>query len=541
MNAGFAPAPAGPAASRRGGAVVFALVLALVGWTLVGVVAAPAANAATGTVVSLTFDDANADQFAAAAKLKSKKLAGTFYMNSGFIGAAGYLTLDQVKSMKADGHEIASHTISHPDLASISLDEAKRQICNDRVNWANWGIPVASFAYPFASSTTAVENAVNTCGDNSARGLGDVKTRFSCGTCVVGETVPPADKWFTRAPDQVESTWTLADLQKSVTQAEARNNGSWVQLTFHHICTTTGASCPEPSVSSTIYNQFVDWLAARPTTTKVKTVGAVIGGTTKAAVAGPVAPEAPAGTNMIGNPSMETFNSATGLPQCYMAGGWGTNTATFAVTSDAHTGTSAVSTTVSGYQSGDAKILPTLDLGQCSPTVTAGQTYTLGEWYKSTAVTQFAVYYRSANGQWNYWTSSPWFAAATAWTQATWTTPAVPAGATAVSFGLNIFSNGTITTDDLSMVRGGTAPSALRATSASALSTTAFADAVQTSAGPAATGPGKRRGDKIRKSSPVPGPVLPRVGRGDGRPERGVAPGAVVLAPFVVSPELTRG
>ncbi|WP_166442105.1 polysaccharide deacetylase family protein [Nakamurella flava] len=539
MTAGAHRRPA--TRTRRTVTPILALVLALVGWSLVGVVAAPAAGAATGTVVSLTFDDANADQFAAAAKLKSKNMAGTFFMNSGFINAAGYLTLDQVRSMKADGHEIASHTISHPDLAAISLDEAKRQICNDRVNWANWGIPVANFAYPFASSTTAVENAVNTCGDNSARGLGDVRTRFSCGTCTVGETVPPAYKWYTRAPDQVESTWTLADLQKSVTQAEARNNGPWVQLTFHHIC-AAGAPCPAPSVTSTIFDQFVDWLAARPTTTKVKTVGAVIGGTTKAAIAGPVAPEAPAGTNMIGNASMETFDTATGLPQCFMAGGWGTNTASFAVTTDAHTGSSAVTTTVSGYQSGDAKILPTLDLGQCSPTVTAGQTYTLGEWYKSTGVTQFAVYYRTANGLWNYWTSSPWFAAASTWTQATWTTPVVPAGATAVSFGLNIFSNGTVTTDDLSMVRAvaAAAPSALR--SASSTQPAAFVDAAPPPAGSAAAGgPPKKRGDVIRKSSPMPGPALPRVGRGDGRPERGIAPGAVVLAPFVVSPELTRG
>src|SRR5689334_18077405 len=201
--------------------------IVLVAGLLVTVNVLPAA-AATGTIVSMTFDDANADQFAAAQKLKSKGMAGTFYLNSGFINQPNYLTLAQVQSMKADGHEIASHTISHPDLAGITLDEAKRQICNDRVNWANWGLPVANFAYPFASSTTAVEQAVGNCGDNSARGLGDIKTRFSCTNCPVGETVPPADKYFTKAPDQVENTWTLADLQKSVTQAEAKNNGSWV-------------------------------------------------------------------------------------------------------------------------------------------------------------------------------------------------------------------------------------------------------------------------------------------------------------------------
>jgi peptidoglycan/xylan/chitin deacetylase (PgdA/CDA1 family) len=495
------------------------------------------ASAATGTVVSITFDDANADQLAASQKLTSKGMNGTFYLNSGFIGATNYLTLANVQAMKAAGHEIASHTISHPDLAGISLDEAKRQMCNDRVNWANMGLPVANFAYPFASSTTAVENASAACGNNSSRGLGDVKTRFSCTNCVVGETIPPADKNFTRAPDQVESTWTLADLQKSVTQAEAKNNNSWVQLTFHHICTGTANGCAAPSTTPAIYNAFIDWLATRPATTKVKTVGAVIGGTTKPAVAGPVAPAAAPGVNAIKNPSMETFNAATGLPQCYLAGGYGSNTAAFSVSTAAHTGTSAVQVTVSNYVDGDAKLVPSLDLGECAPTVSAGKTYNLSEWYTSTAPTQFALYYRTPNGLWNYWTSSPWYAASATYAQATWVTPAMPANATAISFGLNLFNNGTITTDDLSMVETGTAPAGVRAEATSAFT-------ASTSTAPPADhgqGPRKKKGDRITKHDTVPAPIQPRLGRGGKQAAQGVAPGEVVLQPFVVSPELTRG
>lgn len=506
--------------------------IVLVAGLLVTVNVVPAA-AATGTIISMTFDDANADQFAAAQKLKSKGMAGTFFLNSGFINQPNYLTLAQVQSMKADGHEIASHTISHPDLAGISVDEAKRQICNDRVNWATWGMPVASFAYPFASSTTAVEQAAASCGDNSARGLGDIKTRFSCGNCPVGETVPPADKYFTKAPDQVENTWSLADLQKSVTQAEAKNNGSWVQLTFHHICTGSATTCPVPNINPTIYNQFVDWLATRKSAgTVVKTVGAVIGGTTKPAVAGPVAAEAPVGTNAIKNSSLETFNAQIGLPQCYLAGGYGTNTAAFATTTDAHSGSTGLKVTVSNYASGDAKLVPRLDLGECAPTVTAGETWTLSEWYKSSVVTQFAVYYRTANGSWNYWTSSPWFAASSSWARATWQTPAIPAGATALSFGLNIFNNGSLTVDDFSMVRGTTAaaPAALRSGS----------DALPGEQVSSARGP-KNRGDVITKHDTVPAPIQPTLARPGRAADQGIAPGAVVLQPFVVSPELTRG
>ena len=524
-----------------------ALAAALSVGLLVGVGGTSPANAAaTGTIVSMTFDDANADQLPAEQKLKSKGMKGTFFLVSGFIGFPGYMTLANVQSMVADGQEIAGHTISHPDLAALSIDEATRQICNDRVNWANWGIPVANFAYPFASSTTAVETAVKNCGENSARGLGDVKTRFSCPNCAVGETVPPPDPYYTKAPDQVESTWTLADLEKSVTQAEAKNNGSWVQLTFHHICAST-TNCVAPSVSSTIFNQFVDWLATRTSKgTVVKTVGAVIGGTTKPAVAGPVVPPAPPGVNAIQNPSMETFNAATGLPACYLAGGYGANTAAWAVTTDAHTGTSATRLTVSNYSSGDAKLVPSLDLGQCAPTVTPGATYTLGEWYKSTAVTQFALYYRTANGLWQYWTSSPWFAASATYTQATWVTPPMPADATALSFGLNLFNNGTLTTDDLSMIQTGAAaaaPAAFRSGSAAITAPTFDAVALSATPGGQNSKPGKHKGDQISTHNVVPGPAQPRTGGGrSGRnPQQGIAPGDVVLPPFVVSPELTRG
>jgi hypothetical protein len=207
------------------------------------------------------------------------------------------------------------------------------------------------------------------------------------------------------------------------------------------------------------------------------------------------------------------------------------------VSTGAHTGTSATQVTVSNYSDGDAKLVPSLDLGECAPTVSAGKTYDLSEWYKSTAPTQFAVYYRTANGLWNYWTSSPWFAASGTYAQATWVTPAMPANATAISFGLNLFSNGTLTTDDLSMIGTGTAPIALRTDGAGAFT------AAVTMAPPVGNGqpPRKHKGDRITKHDTVPAPVQPRLGRAGKQASQGVAPGEIVLQPFVVSPELTRG
>jgi peptidoglycan/xylan/chitin deacetylase (PgdA/CDA1 family) len=423
---------------------VFVGVLLAVGGFVVGVLPASGATTKPATVVSLTFDDGHADQSAAVTSLAAAKLKGTFFINSGFVDGSGFFTLAQVRAIAAAGNEIGGHTISHPDLTTIGTDEAKRQVCTDRSTLIGWGFAVSDFAYPFSSSTAATESIVKNCGYNSARGLGDLKSRFGCSDCAYAEKIPPTDAYLTKALDEVDSTWTLADLEKSVTNAETK--GGWVQLTFHHICTN---ACDPLAITPTEFSQFTTWLAAHvaatPTTT-VKTVAQVIGGTVKPAVAGPAVPTPPPGTNLVGNPSLETTDSS-GVPTCWQAGGYGTNTAVFGAGTPAHAGTKAERITVTGYSDGDAKLLQTLDLGTCSPPVTPTHTYSLRAWYISTTATQFAVYLRNSIGVWSYWTSSPWFPAGTSYAQATWTTPAIPAGYTGLSYGLNIFANGSITTD----------------------------------------------------------------------------------------------
>lgn len=108
-----------------------------------------------------------------------------------------------------------------------------------------------------------------------------------------------------------------------------------------------------------------------------------------------------------------------------------------------------------------------------------------------------------------YWTSSPWFATATAWTQATFTTPPVPANAVGMTFGLGLIANGTLTTDDYSLVDPGTAATA-PATSASTPSTLA---SIAGQASPAPMRP-STPGPKVVKTHAHTSNLIPGQARG---------------------------
>ncbi|WP_231497246.1 fibronectin type III domain-containing protein [Arthrobacter sp. MA-N2] len=240
----------------------------------VGYVATPARAATPKTIISLTFDDGNDDQLAAEQVLKANGLHGTFFITTSWIGSPSWLTRANLNAIAADGNEIGGHTITHPDLTTLSTSAATNEVCGGRTTLASWGFNATDFAYPFAAENSSVEQIVKNCGFASARNLGDIRSPASCSGCPFAETLPPANPYNTAAPDEVDSTWTLQNLEDLVTNAEP--GGGWVQFTFHHIAVGTD---PTLTISPTLFNTFITWLAARTAngTTSVQTVAQALG------------------------------------------------------------------------------------------------------------------------------------------------------------------------------------------------------------------------------------------------------------------------
>jgi hypothetical protein len=410
--------------------------------------------ATPSTTVSLTFDDGDADQMAAAAVLAQHRLPGTFYIITGAVGSPGYLTLADVRRLAAQGNEIGGHTVSHLDLTQVSLPEARRQVCESRAILSGWGFRVTSFAYPDGSQNPAVRQIVQECGYDSGRLDGGLRTP-GCADCAATQPARPPDPYAVATPGQVDTTWTLADLEQTVTSAE--RTGGWVPLVFHHICTTP--VCGPLSVRASTLGAFTDWLVRRgPLGIRVATVDQVVGGPVRPVVrAAPVAPHgvvngslATLGAYVAAESDLGTGARPT-VPRCWTEAGYGVHTARWTYVAGGRSGRSAEQITMTSHTSGDAKLLPRFDLGQCAPSATPGMAYRLTAWYHGTVRTQYSVYYRTPQGRWVYWTSSPFFPAATAWTRASWRTPALPADASALSFGLTVADVGTLTTDDYAL------------------------------------------------------------------------------------------
>lgn len=180
----------------------------------------------------------------------------------------------------------------------------------------------------------------------------------------------------------------------------------------------------------------------------------------------PPAPPEPTTGNLVTNASLESVrqaNTPAAEPVCFQQAGASvtSNTATWSLTSDAHSGSVAENVNVTKWTGGDRKLVLTQRQSEasCLAAVTPGRTYSMWVWYKGIwtdsgsgqTKVSIATYYRSSSGSWVYWQSSPLVASTSAWNLAYFTSAPLPAGATAVSFGLAISGVGSLTTDDYAL------------------------------------------------------------------------------------------
>lgn len=135
-----------------------------------------AAGAGAGHV-ALTFDDGlldNLDQLVPI--LRDCDVAATTFVTTGWMGKphpsvpyARNMTADEVRELHANGVEIGGHTVTHPDLRTLSFDAARDEVRDSCAELAEiTGAPVDTFAYPFGFADEQAIRAVGAAGVRAA-------------------------------------------------------------------------------------------------------------------------------------------------------------------------------------------------------------------------------------------------------------------------------------------------------------------------------------------------------------------------------------
>lgn len=100
--------------------------------------------------VALTFDDGYEDAYTTVLPILQRYgFTATFYIITDSIGQPGYMSWEQIATLRDAGMEIGSHTTSHPDLTLLDPDSIDFQVTQSKsLLESQLNITVSSFCYP---------------------------------------------------------------------------------------------------------------------------------------------------------------------------------------------------------------------------------------------------------------------------------------------------------------------------------------------------------------------------------------------------------
>ncbi len=187
---------------------------------------APAAHAA-GAMVSVTFDDGWASQYDNALPILEKYgVPATMYVLSGSINTPDYMTQAQIQAFASRGDEIASHTVTHPDLTKLSAAQLEHELAQSKATLQQMFGPSAAldFASPYGAYNATTAAAVqkhyatqrNTDDGFNAAGFNP----------------------YNILVQNVDSSTTTATVQRWLNTAKATN--TWLVLVYHEVGASIG-------------------------------------------------------------------------------------------------------------------------------------------------------------------------------------------------------------------------------------------------------------------------------------------------------------
>ncbi len=173
-------------------------------------------------LVTLTFDDGwEANVHTALPVMQQHGFLSTQFYATGFLEGQSYQTLQNVWQFINAGHEIGSHSVTHPDLTSLSPKQLEYELRESKLFLENtFGLSVKNFASPYGAYNDSVIQGIQR-HYQSHRGV-DVgynsKDNF--------------DMWRFKVQNMTPAT-TLSEIQAWLQHAASKK--LWLILVYHKI------------------------------------------------------------------------------------------------------------------------------------------------------------------------------------------------------------------------------------------------------------------------------------------------------------------
>jgi peptidoglycan/xylan/chitin deacetylase (PgdA/CDA1 family) len=411
--------------------------------------ATPIANDCSAGYVTFTFDDGPGPNTPAVMQaLEALNLKATFFVNGNKL-ASSAANQQTMRDELAHGYSVQNHTYDHASFTGASTGTQPLTEAQVTTELEDASASIVSAGGPKPTLYRPPYGDINAYYDLIAQKLG---YRIVMPWGAPQANIVDSQDWTGISP---------AAIAANVTEGYTKNGNFYPGIKAGAIVSMHDGEDQTTLNTIQALQPIVDYMNAQhlcsTDTIRADATGAVVP---------PPAPPEPTAGNLVQNPSLETLRAAkspAGEPLCFQQAGANVagNSATWALTSDAHSGSVAERVDVTNWTAGDRKLVLTQRQSEqsCLAAVTPGRAYSMWIWYKgswtfsgpSQTKVSIATYYRNAAGSWVFWQSSPLLAPTSAWTLASFTSAPLPPGATAVSFGLAISGAGTVTTDDYAL------------------------------------------------------------------------------------------
>ena len=405
--------------------------------------ATPLDNDCSSGYVAFTFDDGPGPNTPAVLQaLKELNLKATFFVSGNKVDRARQAVRDEL----AAGFSVQNHTYDHASFTGASTGTSP--------------LTDAQLADELEKASAAIVSAGGSKPTLYRPPYGDVNAHDDLVAQHLGYRI--VMPWGTPTGNIVDGQdWTgvsSAEIAANVTKGYTKNGYAYAGIKAGSIVSLHDGLGEATLNTVKALQPIVDYMNANHLCSTDTIRADATGG-----VVPPPAPAPPTSGNLVQNPSLETARASGSEPSCFQQAGAATasNTATWTLTKAAHSGSAAARVDVTGWTGGDRKLVLTQRTSEasCLAAAVPGRSYTMWVWYKgdwnflgtSPTKVSFATYYRNAAGAWVYWQSSPLLAPTSSWNLASFTSAPLPAGATAVSFGLTIAGPGTLVTDDYAL------------------------------------------------------------------------------------------